>query len=106
MPVAAGVVGDLGMATRRVLAASDMPAERRRATALDRIHHLQLLKAHMAAIGLTPSRAVIAEDVRDLQSLSSHGRWRYGAGGSPLSRLARLRRGAPRPSSGLSILAI
>src|SRR5215471_1915070 len=72
MPVAAGVVGDLGMATRRVLAACDMPAERRRATALDRIHHLQLLEAHMAAVGLTPSRTVIAEDIRDLQSWSNH----------------------------------
>src|SRR5215471_11734951 len=100
MPVAAGVVGNLGMATRRVLAARDMAAERRRATALDRIHHLQLLKADMAAIGLTPSRAVIAEDVRDLQSWSSHGRRRYSAGGSSLVRLARLRRGARRPSRG------
>ena len=94
------------MAAGRILAACDMAAERRRATALDRIHHLQLREAHMAAIGLTPSRAVIAEDVRDLQSWSSHGRWRYGAGGFSLSRFARRRRGALRPSSGLSILAI
>jgi hypothetical protein len=64
------------MAARCVLAARDMAAERRRATALDRTHHLQLLKAHMAAVGLTPTRAVIAEDVRDLQSWSSHGRRR------------------------------
>src|SRR5215831_11518411 len=106
MPVAAGVVRDLHMAACRVLAARDMAAERRRATALDRIHHLQLLKAHMAAIGLTPSRAVIAENIRDLQSWSSHGRWRYGAGGPSVSRFARLRRGAVRPSRGLSILAI
>jgi hypothetical protein len=28
----------------------------------------------MPAVGLTPSRTVIAEDVRDLQSWSSHGR--------------------------------
>src|SRR6516225_3666990 len=74
MPVATGVVRDLGMAARGILAACDMPAERCRATALDRTHHLQLLEAHMGAIGLTPSRAVIAEDVRDLQSWSSHGR--------------------------------
>src|SRR5215469_2980101 len=106
MPVAAGVVRDLGMAARRVLAACDMAAERRRAAALDRTHHLQLLEAHMAAIGLTPRRAVIAEDVRDLQSWSNHGRRRYGAGGFSLSRFARLRRGARRPSRGLSILAI
>ena len=66
------------MAARRVLAVCDVPPERRRATALDRIHHLQLREAHMPLIGLTPSRAVIAEDVRDLQSWSSHGRRRYG----------------------------
>src|SRR5258708_17833703 len=75
MPVATGVVGDLGMAARRVLAARDMPAECRRATALDRHHPLQLLEAHMPAVGLTPNRAEVAEDVRDLQSWSSHG-WR------------------------------
>ena len=104
MPVAARVVGDERVCA--VLAARDMAAERRRATALDRIHHLQLLKAHVGAVGLTPSRAVIAENIRDLQSWSSHGRWRYGAGGFSLSRFARLRRGALRPSRGLSILAI
>ena len=71
MPVAAGVVRDLRMAARRVLAARDLAAECRRATALDRTHHLQLLKAHMGAIGLTPGKAVIAEDIRDLQSWSS-----------------------------------
>src|SRR4029450_12808802 len=49
MPVAAGVVRDLRMTARRVLAARDMPAERRRATALDRTHHLQLVEAHMPA---------------------------------------------------------
>ena len=94
------------MAASHVLAARDMAAERHRTTALDRIHYLQLLKAHVPLIGLTPSRAVGAEDIRDLQSWSSHGRQRYGAGGSSLSRLARLRRGALRPSRGLSILAI
>ena len=94
------------MAARRVLAACDVAAERRRATALDRTHHLQLPEAHMPPIGVTPSRAVIAEDIRDLQRRSNHGRRRYGAGGSSLSRFARLRRGALMPSRGLSILAI
>ena len=94
------------MAARRVLAACDVPAERRRAAALDGAHHLQLVEAHMRAVGFAPRRAVIAENVRDLQSWSSHGRRRYGAGGSALARFARLRRGAFRPSSGLSILAI
>src|SRR6516225_3294296 len=74
MPVAAGVVRDLRMAARRVLAARDISAERRRATALDRSHHLQLVEAHVPAVGLTPSRTVIAENVRDFQSWSSHGR--------------------------------
>src|SRR3984893_10262386 len=106
MPVAAGVVGDLGMAARRVLAARDIAGERRRTTALDRTHHLQLIEAHMPAVGFTPSRTVVAENVRTLQSWSSHGRRRYGVGGSSVSRLARLRRGALRPSSGLSILEI
>ena len=94
------------MAARRVLAARDMAAERRGTTALDRTDHLQLIEAHMSAVGLTPSRTVVAENVRDLQSWSSHGRRRYGAGGSALSRFARRRRGALRPSRGLSILAI
>src|SRR5215470_474979 len=106
MPVAAGVVRDLRIAARRVLAARDISAERRRATALDRTHHLQLVEAHMPAVGVTPSRTVIAENVRDLQNWSSHGRRRYGAAGSSVSRLARLRRGTLRPSSGLSILEI
>src|SRR5215475_11112908 len=106
MAVAAGVVGDLGMVAGRILAACDMAAKCRRATALDRTHHLQLLKAHMAAVGLTPSRAVIVEDVHDLQSWSSHGRRRYGTGSSSLSRFARRRHGALSLSSGLSILAI
>src|SRR5262249_9174180 len=94
------------MAARRVLAACDVAAERRRAAAFDCTHHLQLVEAHMAAVGLTPRRAVVAEDVRDLQSWSNHERRRYGAGGLVVSRFARLRRGAFRPASGLSILAI
>src|ERR1700736_1610825 len=108
MPVAAGVVSDPRMAARRVLAARDISAEGGHATALDRTHHLQLVEAHMPAVGLTPSRTIVAENVRDLQSWSSHGWRRYGAGGSGslLSCLVRLRRGALKPSSGLSILAI
>ena len=94
------------MAARCVLTTCDVAAERRRAAALDCTHHLQLIEAHMAAVGLTPSGTVIAEDVRDLQSWSNHNRRRYGAGSFSVSRFARLWRGAFRPSSGLSILAI
>ena len=102
------------MAARRVLAARDISPtgqarglkaqERRGATALDRTHHLELVEADMPAVGVTPSRTVIAENVRDLQSEPWPGG--YGVGGSWVSRLARLRRGTLRPSSGLSILEI
>ena len=94
------------MAARRVLAACDMATERRRAAALDRTHHLPLLEAYVAAVGLAPSGTVLAEDVRDLQNWPNHNRRRYGAGGFSASRFVRLRRGAFRPASGLSILAI
>ena len=94
------------MATRRVLATRDVPAERCRAAALDRTHHLQLIEAHMAAVGLAPSGTVVAEDVRDLQSWSNHNRRRYCAGGSSVSRFARLWCRALRRASGLSILEI
>ena len=94
------------MAARRVLAACDVAAERRCAAVFDGTHHLQLVEAHMAAVGLTPRGTVIAEDVRNLQSWSNHERRRYGAGGFSVSRFARLRRGAFRPASGLSIVAI
>jgi hypothetical protein len=56
-----------------------MTAERRRAAALDRTHHLQLAKAHVAAVGITPRGPVIAENVRDFQSWAGHVsplRWR------------------------------
>ena len=68
MPVAARVVRDVRMAARRVLAACDVAAERRRAAALDCAHHLQLVETDMAAAGLAPGGTVLAQDVRDLQS--------------------------------------
>src|SRR5215813_704715 len=74
MLVAAGVVGDLRIGALLVLAARDMTAERCRAAVLDRRHHLELAEAHMAGIGLTPCRAVVAEDIRDLQSWTRHAR--------------------------------
>jgi len=49
LPVAAGIVRDQRMAARRVLAARDVAAERRRAAALDRAHHLQLIEAPILA---------------------------------------------------------
>src|SRR5271155_750185 len=60
----AGVVGDRGIGA--VLAARDMAAEDCRAAALDCRHHLKLVEADMAGIGLTPGRAMAAEDIRIL----------------------------------------
>jgi hypothetical protein len=51
-----------------------MAAERRRAAALDRRHHLQLVEADVTGIGGTPGRSVIAEDSRDLQCWTGHSR--------------------------------
>src|ERR1700704_5804908 len=70
MPAAATIVRDLGV--RALLAARDMPAESRGAAALDRRHHLQLAEAHMAGIGPAPCRAVVAEDIRNLQRWTRH----------------------------------
>jgi len=72
MPVTAGVITDLGVAALVVLAAHDMTAENCRAAVLDRRHHLELLEADMAGIGLTPCRSMVAEDIRDLQSWARH----------------------------------
>ena len=57
-----------------VLAARDMTAERRRAAVLDRRHDFQLAEAHMPGVGLTPSRAMGVEDIRDLQGGTRHER--------------------------------
>jgi hypothetical protein len=70
--VTAGVIGDDGVGT--VLATLDMATERRRAAALDRRHHLQLVEADVTGIGSTPRRSVIAEDIRDLQCWTGHSR--------------------------------
>jgi len=72
MPVAAAVVGDAGVAAGLVLATRDMPAERRGATALDRAHHLQLVEADVTAVGLAPSRPMVAKDIPDLQRWPPH----------------------------------
>ena len=60
MAVAAGVIGDARV--RTVLAALDMPAERRGAADLDCRHDAPLAKAQMSRVGATPGGAVAAED--------------------------------------------
>jgi hypothetical protein len=44
-----------------------MATEGRRAAALDRAHHLDLRVRKVALHSTTPSRAVVAEDIGDLQ---------------------------------------
>ena len=56
------------MCALRVLAAGDIAAKCRGAAGLNRAHHLQLCVAHVPAIGLTPSGAEVAKDIRDLKS--------------------------------------
>ena len=66
--VATAVVCDERMPADAVLTTRNMPAELCCSAALDGTHHLQLIKAHMAAIGITPSGTMLVKDVRDLES--------------------------------------
>jgi len=75
VPIATGVVCDLRVTALLVLAACNMAAERCRAAVLDRRHHLELLKADMAGIGLTPCRSMAAEDIYCLLCQSLFGRY-------------------------------
>src|ERR1700674_5904657 len=51
-----------------------MPAEGRRAAALDRTHDLHLIEADVSGVGSAPRRPVVAEDIRDLQLWARHDR--------------------------------
>ena len=55
-----------------VLAACHMPAEGSRAAVLDGAHHLELVEAHVAAVGIAPCGPVAAEEVRDFQTWPGH----------------------------------
>src|SRR5262249_17932163 len=70
--VAAAAEGNDGVGALRVLAARDKTSKRRSATGQDRVHYLQLCVAHVATVGLEPSGAEVAEDVRDFQSGALH----------------------------------
>ena len=113
VPIATGVVADLRVTAALVLAACDMAAELCRAAALDRRHHLELLEADMAGIGLTPCRSMAAENIRDLQLRTGHCRGRYAGGWSfsPISGFLPgfflgFLRGCDSRSSGLLMFAI
>ena len=103
MPIAAAIVGDDRVGA--VLAARDMAAERHRATALDRAHDLDLVEADVPGIGAAPRRPVVAENIRDLQRWTGHGR-RYAGGGWSLLLLLGFLRGSDNRSRGLLIPAI
>src|SRR5438094_2857838 len=101
MPVAAAVVGNGGIGA--VLAARDVPAEGRRAAALDRRHHLQLAEADMAGVGLTPRRAVAAEDIRSRTGrVMTAGRY---AGGSDLRAVSGVRRSSGLMTARITLVA-
>src|SRR5205085_10919674 len=70
VPIAAGVVGDARV--RTVLAALDMPAERRCAANLDRRHDAPLSQADMTPISGTPGSGEAAENIRHLQLRTRH----------------------------------
>ena len=72
MAVAAAVVADERVAAALVVTARNVTSERCRTAALGGRHHLQLPKAHVAAIGFAPSGTVVAEDIRNLQSWTGH----------------------------------
>ena len=69
--VAARVVGDVFMFA--LDAPRDMPTKRCCAAALDCRHHFQLVQAYMTRVCSTPSTAMGAEDIRDLQYWTRHG---------------------------------
>ena len=73
MAVAAAVEGDACVTAGVTLTTHDVAAESFRPAALDCTHHLQLIEVHVAAVGVTPSGTVFAEDIRDLQG-RAHGR--------------------------------
>ena len=64
VPVATGIIGDAQVCAG--FAAFDMTAQGSRSATLDRRHDLQLAEAHVAGVRRTPSRPVVAKDVRHL----------------------------------------
>ena len=78
MPVAARVVGDVLMSA--LLAAHEVAAEDRGTAVRDGRHDLELVEADVAGVGVTPRRAVGAEDVRDLEAGTRHGTAFYAGG--------------------------
>jgi hypothetical protein len=70
VPVATTVEGDHRMVA--VLTSRDMATECCGPATLDRTHHLELAKADMAGVSVTPCSPVVAENIRDLQLWTGH----------------------------------
>jgi hypothetical protein len=105
MAIATAVVSDDRV--RAIFAARDMAAERGRAAALNGRYDLHLAEADMAGIGLAPCWPMVAEDIRDLQQSTGHGRYAVGWSLLPLFlAFLGLLRGRDSRSSGLSMPAI
>ena len=68
---------------RTAFAPRHMPAKRNCAAALDRAHDLHLVEADMAGVGAPPRRAMVAENVRNLQSGTGHGRGPFKPAAAP-----------------------
>jgi hypothetical protein len=70
VPVAARVVGDLTVLAGFTV--QQVSPQRRAAALLDGRHDLELAQAQVPLLGITPSRAMGAKDVGDLQSEAAH----------------------------------
>jgi len=86
----------LGPPTTNAPTAIPVPGQNR-AAGLDRAHHLQLCVAHMAAVGVAPSGAEVAEDVRDFQSGTLHDGAETTSPGSPWVVVALAYQAGSRP---------
>ncbi|MFT4582345.1 MAG: hypothetical protein ACI915_004931 [Gammaproteobacteria bacterium] len=70
MPIATGVVGDLLRIA--LTTAQHVTAERGRATPPNGRHGLELPKAEVPGVLMSPRRPVVAEDIRNLQGIVRH----------------------------------
>jgi hypothetical protein len=70
MPIAATIVGDLGMSA--LTTALDMATNSGCAAGLDRCHHAQLTTIEVTGIGAAVGLAVAAEDIRHFELWARH----------------------------------
>ena len=93
------------MAMATVFAGEHVAAERGRAAALDRAHHLQLWQVEMPGVGPAEGGTEVAEDVLEFGLVLRRGADAQ-AGGSPFLLFFFARRGLAGDASGLSSAAM